>query len=539
MIENKIKNKTFAVYIKHDKNGNYFNDVRNNLLRTLFNSFYLFTEDAQLVLDNRYSPSDVGVFFGLPKVSRSSTLRSTRKQKSLNDVFYSHKRQLVVERGYLRRDVYYSVGWGGINGIADFKNKDMPKDRFEELKIKPKSVKEGKKDGHILFCGQMPFDTNVQEKNKENYSYVDWCRDAILEIKKHTKRDVIFRLHPLLQDKHRGSFLNKISDICIISEKNLEDDFEDAWAVVALNSNSLVDATIRGLPIFALSKGSVAYEIANKDLKDIDSPKIFEKSEVMQWFYNLAYTQWSIEEFEKGLPLKHLGFKPIGSKTSGKKFKILKYAKDERKKFCNASVIFSNKSGSKLKTDKFLGQKKGFEKLSFLASEGRKWKSDFFCKPWELHEYLGEKSVSKFFIDDSIRDYGLEAIIYTLIPGLKLSLTRGAEVNMIFRDSEFLMKKHLLNIEKMSRNLVNEASLKKKADYCIYGLRELNIDMSIVGKSIYPNLIYPSGHKTLPISPTASVSHKLIIPIFQLHNFVVTNRIIEDENVYLQFINNN
>jgi len=65
-----------------------------------------------------------------------------------------------------------------------------------------------------------------------------------------------------------------------------------------------LEAVIEGIPSFVFSKRSVAWNVTNHDLSEINNPKTFNRE---QWFNDLAYTQWNLEEIERGLPFKHLG----------------------------------------------------------------------------------------------------------------------------------------------------------------------------------------------------------------------------------------
>ena len=63
-------------------------------------------------------------------------------------------------------------------------------------------------------------------------------------------------------------------------------------------------AIIQGVPVFT-GPDSLAWPVANKDLTTISLPF---RPDRTQWFNDLAYTEWTIEEISEGLPLKHLTF---------------------------------------------------------------------------------------------------------------------------------------------------------------------------------------------------------------------------------------
>jgi hypothetical protein len=83
----------------------------------------------------------------------------------------------------------------------------------------------------------------------------------------------------------------------------LEEDLKNAHCVVTWNSNSAVEAAIYGKPVFAFDEGSMVWEIANKSLLDLDTPKYPDRK---QWANNLAYCQWTLEEIRNGDAWRHL-----------------------------------------------------------------------------------------------------------------------------------------------------------------------------------------------------------------------------------------
>jgi len=54
---------------------------------------------------------------------------------------------------------------------------------------------------------------------------------------------------------------------------------------------------IRGFPLFAGHSGCFGWEVANQNFNDIENPKMPNRE---QFLYNLAYAQWSPQEFADG-----------------------------------------------------------------------------------------------------------------------------------------------------------------------------------------------------------------------------------------------
>ena len=231
-------------------------------------------------LDN-YEPSDVAVVFGTYKknVARSyarGAIVKSQKEKNLDTV--------IIETGYLNRGSgiqnHYAVGLNGINGRADFKNRNSPHDRAEKLGIKLQDWKDGE---YIVLCGQVPWDASVDFSDHQ-----DWLHKSARAIFLKTDKSVIFRPHPLCK-------LKPIEGT-IYSTRSLENDLKDAFCCVTFNSNSGVEALVNGVPVFAFDEGSMVYSVSSHSFDDLENPL---KPDRTQWLSDLCYAQWKPDEFEE------------------------------------------------------------------------------------------------------------------------------------------------------------------------------------------------------------------------------------------------
>lgn len=243
---------------------------------------------VKLLPVDEYFDCDVAVVFGIGK-------KNVPVSYARGEIIRRHQERglpvLVLEKGYVRRDAYYAAGWNGLNNRANFCNNGMPSDRWDALDIE---LKPWRRDGRtILVCCQVPSDASVQ-----NVDIIDWCARVIRELRSIAPdREIIFRPHPLARDR-TPDMLHAHT-----STRPLNEDLDDALFVVTYNSNIGVDAVINGIPIFVGDKGAMAYDVASKNLSEAYLPGV---KVIKQWAYNLAYTQWTIEEMARGLPWQHL-----------------------------------------------------------------------------------------------------------------------------------------------------------------------------------------------------------------------------------------
>jgi len=249
--------------------------------------------------------NDIGIIWSIPSDYKSDTLHRRRIHELQRE---NRKPLLVVEKGFLHRDVYFSIGWNSIVGYGEYHNRNMPSDRFERLNIKTKPHHPGRnrKDGYILLCGQVPWDTQVQHLE----SYRDWLMKTVEEIRKVTNREIVYRPHPKQSPGNEMS-ITSLPGTAASSKAGLEDEFEECHAVVSFNSNSLVEALIAGIPFFGFDRGSMAFDLANQDLSRIETPGFPEEPVRMQKLYDIAYAQWNSDEIKSGEFWKHLMSYPL------------------------------------------------------------------------------------------------------------------------------------------------------------------------------------------------------------------------------------
>jgi len=98
------------------------------------------------------------------------------------------------------------------------------------------------------------------------------------------------------------TIIRQYSDRPIIlseKQKNPANQFLDtAWVLVTFNSNALVDAMIKGVPVISINK-----ERLIGSLKDIENPPLIDRE---QFLSNLIANQWTLSEMEDGTAWREL-----------------------------------------------------------------------------------------------------------------------------------------------------------------------------------------------------------------------------------------
>ena len=218
----------------------------------------------------------------------------------------NNNKTIVIELGFINRSLYYSIGFNHISNFGSYPKFPDDLNRLNKLNISIKNINyDNNPNRHILFCTQVPWDTQVQD-----IDYNKWIIDSLNELKKYTKRKILVRTHPKHKTKkgyckYDDNFFNKNNLKVDISNNTLEEDFKNCYCVIAYNSTILVDAIISGIPIISGSDTSIVSDITIKDFSKIENlPKILQ-IKIVKCLALVAYKQWNVDEIINGEPFEY------------------------------------------------------------------------------------------------------------------------------------------------------------------------------------------------------------------------------------------
>ena len=240
------------------------------------------------------------------------------------------KPRIVLEQATFRKNIdfdkpetyYYKVGLNCFTydkGI--FHNENSPSDRWERIKkeqdieIKPWRHMEYTGNEYILFLLQNPIDTSLNPLIESGVRYDDWINKTVRDIRKVTDKKIKIRLHPRFQnrfDLHTLSLLGvEISNEYDGWNKSnggdsLYKDLKNAWACVTFSSNAATEAICEGVPVVNLHKSSFSWPVSYHTLDILAQDMIECDFDRTQWLHDCAYTQWTLDEINKGIVHKRL-----------------------------------------------------------------------------------------------------------------------------------------------------------------------------------------------------------------------------------------
>lgn len=249
----------------------------------------------------------------------------TRLLPEYDFIAQSGKPYLVCESNIFRKNsysvhhpsqCYYRLGWFHFLRSGNFNNRNSPPDRWNHIKnlqrleIRPWA----QRDGYVMLALQKPGDSTLNSLYEKFGSYQDWIAYALELINRYTDSPVLIRPHLRSTKLNLKPFLSsrvKLSETWherTIYEGGigLQKDLDGARAVVAYNSNCLVESTCEGIPSFPLSDESVVWDISNR-IENLNDPDL--SIDRTQWLYDAAYMIWNMDELNDGTAWRHL--KPV------------------------------------------------------------------------------------------------------------------------------------------------------------------------------------------------------------------------------------
>lgn len=222
-----------------------------------------------------------------------------KSKRCMNEHLACGKHVIYVDKGYIRykeqgvvrtmRQLWrFSVD--SFQPIKYFQNKPRPSDRWDVLGIKmhPRYT-----DGeHVMFAGK-------------SQKYCDWWRlgDAnefaekmVNRIRKNTKRQIIYRPKPSFKDAVpiKGTIFSG-------PNKKIYSELHRLHCMVTHGSNASLDAVLFGIPAISLND-CIVNPIASDSLESLKKEELIfpTDEERLQWAYDLAYCQWTLDELRSG-----------------------------------------------------------------------------------------------------------------------------------------------------------------------------------------------------------------------------------------------
>jgi hypothetical protein len=243
-------------------------------------------------------PSDVVPLIGHKMKPRGKIyirfLRSDHKRDffDLDHGYFWRGHDVKGQTGLLgsprHKQVWYRIS---LNGHMQTTLKDVTGERWDKIfkpsfgsKIKNRKPRNGK---HVLVCPAGGIICNIYGHDHEK-----WLDNTLKILKNNSDREVRVRHKP------------KIVGNRMKEKVKLEDDLKDCYAVVTHSSTVAIHAQLLGIPTFC-DPVCVAAPVSHTDFSKIESP-LWDPDMRQKWLHTLAWSQFTLPEFQNGLAYKHM-----------------------------------------------------------------------------------------------------------------------------------------------------------------------------------------------------------------------------------------
>lgn len=324
-----------CIFLKTASNAN--NENKTKYMTAFYNGVKLSSDDeVKIIHDAKYEKCDLAVIFGFYGKNMGD-LQKFRKhiyknQKENNkecifidaDLFRFLGKKGELDKNNDNQNTFVRLSYKSIFFDKMFDpNYDEYSDERWNIISSTKKIKlsEYKNNGrHILIClNSSP--NHGYGWSAGNLDVYKWADNKIKEIRKYSNRPIILRFHPNAKDEVKSSIPISLfasnkdiyysggiipgkpihsrlsNDRNIIKNTSLIDDCKDAWCAVAYNTSSIITPMIYGIPTFSSEKSCPIYSISNNDIKNINTPKLFDRT---KWLNEISYSLWNHNEINNG-----------------------------------------------------------------------------------------------------------------------------------------------------------------------------------------------------------------------------------------------
>lgn len=206
----------------------------------------------------------------------------------------AHAHRILLDKPYFRggapQPTRYHIVRVAVNAfqpLAYFQQIKRSSERWKALDIAVKPYKKG--GSHILLDGA----SNKYCQWNNLGDWAAWGQYQIDRLREYTSLPIIYRPRP----SHNAAPQPKGA---IVSENRpLDFDMGLARIVVSHGGNIGYDAVVSGIPHFAIDS-SIARPVSETFWRHVSRPYIPHEMQRAQWLADLAYCQWTLDEFIEG-----------------------------------------------------------------------------------------------------------------------------------------------------------------------------------------------------------------------------------------------
>jgi lipopolysaccharide biosynthesis glycosyltransferase len=206
-------------------------------------------------------------------------IRGIAKRKQIHTCWETKRDFYYIDTGYFgngKRKLYHRITKNHLQNIYPIINR--PRDRLMAAGYQPCKFKRG---SDILIC---PPSAKVMKFYDLDLD--QWMEETLLELKKHTDRNIVIRLKQSREVRmHTDTLEDALS--------------KDVHCLITFNSIAATEALLLGKPAITLGPNAAHFLCKHSlaDVEDLYTPTL---DEVEEWAANLAYSQFTELEMRNG-----------------------------------------------------------------------------------------------------------------------------------------------------------------------------------------------------------------------------------------------
>lgn len=214
-----------------------------------------------------------------------------------------NKRMIVLDTGVIgyNRNIgrnsqdYYQLSFDCIKNLGRYYTENSPPDRFNRFRRPIMPWQKFNNEGNVLLIGQVRYGIASQHIDIQKWYRIVY--ETVMNTANPPFRGRIgFRNHP--NGQPIKDILNKCSKLKELQPRSYRHDLLSSTCTITFSSQAAIESVIMGVPVVACSKVCLGYEFMGIGLAKFQRPAEFPRE---QWLYNLAYTQYNVEEMAEGL----------------------------------------------------------------------------------------------------------------------------------------------------------------------------------------------------------------------------------------------
>lgn len=200
---------------------------------------------------------------------------------------------IMIDKGYTRAKKngvweYWRVSVGTHHPTRYFMRRQRSFDRAAALGWEPAPWRKG---SYVVLAGSSAKYHGFYDLEGPT----EWAEGVVRSIRKHTRRGIVYRPKPSWRDARPITG----SRFSYNTQENLDMILAEAHCLVTHGSNACWEAIMSGVPCIVLGDG-VAAPISGRDISRVENPPRCPENTRRQWLADLAWCQWTLQEFAAG-----------------------------------------------------------------------------------------------------------------------------------------------------------------------------------------------------------------------------------------------